>query len=246
MKTVSVIPARYNSSRYPGKPLINLLGKPMVIRVAELASKALGVENTYVATDDQRIYDIVNIYGFKVIMTSKRALTGTDRIWESAQLINADIYVNVQGDEPLLNPDDILKILQVKKQLPNEVINGMKQLQPDEEPNNINLPKVVTNEKKQLVYMSRLPIPYLKSKDNTPVAFWKQVCIYAYNKNELNAFGEFKRKSFLENIEDIEILRFLELGIPIRMVETSGSSYAIDTPEDVPIVENILKERIKY
>jgi 3-deoxy-manno-octulosonate cytidylyltransferase (CMP-KDO synthetase) len=241
MKVVGLIPARYGSSRFPGKPLVKLLAKPMVVWVAELTAKALGKENVFVASENQRIIDVVNNYGFGGIMTSEKALTGTDRVWEAAQHIDADIYINVQGDEPLLNSDDILKILSVKKQFPNEVINGMCPIQPHEDPNNVNLPKVVTNEEKLLVYMSRLPIPGSKSKKNVPRIFWKQVCIYAFNKKELNVFGEFKRKSFLESIEDIEILRFFELGILVRMVETSGSSYAVDTPEDVPVVESALK-----
>jgi 3-deoxy-manno-octulosonate cytidylyltransferase (CMP-KDO synthetase) len=242
MKVVALIPARYGSSRYPGKPLVTLAGKPLVIWVAELTAKALGRENVFVATEDQRICSVVRSYDFQALMTSQKALTGTDRIWEAAQSIDADIYINVQGDEPLLNPDDILKILSAKKQFSGEVINGMCRLHPDEDPNNLNLLKVVTNEEGHLIYMSRLPIPGSKSKDNVPGVFWKQVCIYAFNINELKAFGEFGRKGRLEAIEDIEILRFLELGIPVRMVETSGSSYSIDVPEDVPVVEAILKK----
>lgn len=241
MKVVGLIPARYGSSRFPGKPLVKLLGKPMVVWVAELTAKALGKENVFVATENQRIVDIVDDYGFSGIMTSEKASTGTDRLWEAAQQIDADIYINVQGDEPLLNPDDILKILSAKKQFPDEVINGMCPILPGEDPDNVNLPKVITNENGRLVYMSRLPIPGSKSKNNIAKVFWKQVCIYAFNKKELNAFGEFKRKSYLESIEDIEILRFLELNIPVRMVETSGNSRAVDIPEDVPAVEEALK-----
>lgn len=240
MKIVCLIPARYSSSRYPGKPLVKLLGKPMIVWVAELAAEAIGRENIFVATEDQQIKNIVCSYGFNAVMTSEKALTGTDRIWEASQHIDADIYINVQGDEPLLDPEDILKILSAKKRNPNEVISGMCRIQPDDDPNNVNLPKVVTNEGKQLLYMSRLPIPGSKHKDNSPEVFWKQVCIYAFNKKELNAFGEFQRKSFLESIEDIEILRFFELGIPVRMVETTGNTYAVDTPEDVSIVEDAL------
>lgn len=243
MKFIGVIPARYDSSRFPGKPLVTLLGKPLVIWVAELTAKALHKQNVFVATEDTSIAEVVESYGFQAILTSKKALTGTDRIWEVAQHVDADIYINVQGDEPLVNPDDILKILAVKKKFPNEVINGISLIHPDENHNNANLPKVVTTEGMRLVYMSRLPIPGSKSKKNKLKAYWKQVCIYAFNKRELKAFGEFGRKSFLESIEDIEILRFLELSIPVRMVETSGSSYAVDIPDDVAVVENALKKK---
>lgn len=242
MKVVGIIPARYRSSRFPGKPLVKLLGKPMVIRVAELTSNVLGKENVFIATEDHRIADAVSNYGYKTIMTSETALTGTDRVCEAAQQINADIYINIQGDEPLLNPDDIIKILEEKKRFPNEVINGMCPILQGEDPANVNLPKVVSNEDRRLIYMSRSPIPGSKFKNNDTDVFRKQVCIYAFNKKELNAFANFKRKSFLENLEDIEILRFLELGIPVRMVETSGSSRAVDVPEDVPIVEAALRK----
>lgn len=243
MKFVGVIPARYASSRYPGKPLVPLLGKPMVVWVAELTSKALGRENVVVATEDKRIADVVEKSGFKVVMTSKNALTGTDRIWEAAQSVDSDIYINVQGDEPLLKPGDISKVLAVKQKFPNEVVNGMCKVLPDEDPTNVNLPKVVVTENGRLVYMSRLPVPGSKIEENVPSFFWKQVCIYAFNKRELQLFGEFGRKSYLERIEDIEILRFLEFGTPVRMVETSGSSSAVDVPEDVPVVEAALKDR---
>ena len=241
MKFVGIIPARYHSSRFPGKPLVMLNGKPMIIWVAERSSQSLGSDNVFVATDDNRIADCVHDYGFKAVMTSENALTGTDRLWEAAQQIDADIYINVQGDEPLLNPDDILKVIKTKEKFPGEVINCMCQIKPGEDAGNTNIPKVVTTEENRLVYMSRLPIPGSKSLENRPHIFWKQVCIYAFTRAELNAFAAFGRKSYLESFEDIEILRFLELGIPIRMVETSATSHAVDVPEDVPLVEAALK-----
>lgn len=245
MKVAGIIPARYGSSRFPGKPLVKLLGKPMVVWVAELTAKALGKNNVFVATENQLIIDVVTNYGFKGVMTSEKAITGTDRVWEATQQIDADIYANVQGDEPALNPDDISKIVSAKKQFPDMVINGMCPILPSESPGNVNIPKVVTSEGGKLLYMSRSAVPGSKSEDNRAKTFWKQVCIYAFNKKELNAFGEFKRKCYLESIEDIEILRFLELNIPVQMVETSGNSCAVDVPEDVFAVEEILKRQCK-
>lgn len=242
MKYVGVIPARYKSSRFPGKPLVPLLGKPMVIWVAELTAKALGKENVYIATDDQRIAEVVNNFNFQFVMTSEKGLTGTDRLWEAAQQIESDIYMNVQGDEPLLNPNDILKVLNVKRRFPNEVINGTCRIGINEDAENRNIPKVVKTEDSRMVYMSRLPVPGFKSSENVPKVFWKQVCIYAFTKKELQMFGEYGRKSYLESVEDIEILRFLDLNIPVRMVETSGSSYAVDVIEDVGVVEAALKK----
>jgi 3-deoxy-manno-octulosonate cytidylyltransferase (CMP-KDO synthetase) len=121
----------------------------------------------------------------------------------------------------------------------------MCRLKVTDDPSNINFPKVITTEDLRMVYMSRLPIPGFKSKENVPKVFWRQVCIYALSKEQLMAFGEFGRKSYLESLEDIEMLRFLELGIFIRMVEIKGSPYAVDVPDDVRIVEEILEKKYK-
>lgn len=242
-RIIGIIPARYQSSRFPGKPLALLLGKPMILYVAEIAAQALGKENTWVATDDEKIVDVVKSAGFNVAITSGTALTGTDRVWEAARQVNADIYVNIQGDEPLLNPDDIGLIVAEKKQRGKGVVNGMCRLLPHEDPSNANIPKVITTENNRLVYMSRTAIPGFKASHNKPAYYMKQVCIYAFTYEELEAFGRFERKSTLENHEDIEILRFLDLSIPVFMVETGGTSLAVDVPEDVPIVEDALRKR---
>jgi 3-deoxy-manno-octulosonate cytidylyltransferase (CMP-KDO synthetase) len=240
MRTVIVIPARYQSSRFPGKPLVKLLGKPMILWVAELCEKALPKEDIYIATEDKRIADIVQHAGFNVVMTSAEALTGTDRLSEVAVKVNADIYLNVQGDEPLLDPNDILKVMDFKKKHPSEVVNGYCPLGPDEDPNNINIPKVIFTEDKRLVYMSRQALPGYKSKECAPVEYYKQVCIYAFSRDDLMKYREFERKSVLESSEDIEILRFLEWGTVVRMVETQPGSLAIDVESDVKPVEEAL------
>ena len=162
MKTVIIIPARFKSSRFPGKPLTPILGKPMILWVAEICAKVLPVEFVYIATDDSRIKEIVENAGFNVVMTSEKALTGTDRIADAANQIDADIYINVQGDEPLLNPNDILSIINIKKKYPNEVINGYCRISDNEDPTSLNIPKVVFNENSQMIYMSRQLIPGTK------------------------------------------------------------------------------------
>jgi 3-deoxy-manno-octulosonate cytidylyltransferase (CMP-KDO synthetase) len=240
-KSVVIIPARYKSTRYPGKPLVLLLGKPMILWVAELAAKAIGKENVYVATEDQRIAYAVEETGFNAVMTSDEALTGTDRLAEAAEIIDADIFINIQGDEPTLNPDDICKIRDQKIARPNEIINGYCWLTEREDPDSVNIPKVITTEKNRLVYMSRKALPGCKDRNNAPVNYKKQVCIYAFTRNELLAFKAFGRKSDLEVCEDIEVLRFLEMGKTILMVETHSGSLAVDVPEDVPPVEAALK-----
>lgn len=245
MRSVVVIPARFGSSRFPGKPLVELLGKPMILWVAELSSKAVGSENVYIATEDQRIVDVANKAGFQAIMTSSNALTGTDRLAEAAEKIEADIYINVQGDEPLADPKDIIKIRDEKLKNIDFVINGFSWISEDEDPNNVNIPKVITNESNKLIYMSRVALPGYKTISNAPTAYKKQVCIYAFTKQELQEFYDFGRKSQLEESEDIEILRFLELKKSIQMIETNPGSLAVDVPEDVPLVEAALKSRMK-
>ncbi|MGE6419454.1 3-deoxy-manno-octulosonate cytidylyltransferase [Alteromonas macleodii] len=240
-RAVVVIPARFESSRYPGKPLVELAGKPMIIWVAEIAAKAVGLSNVYVATDDERISSVVNGCGYQSVMTGE-ALTGTDRLAEAVENIDADIIINVQGDEPLVNPEDILKVLRAKERKPEHVINGFSYLRESEDPQNVNIPKVIVNESSELVYMSRAALPGFKDQKNAPAKYKKQVCIYAFNKPQLHEFRSFGRKSELEHSEDIEILRFLELGIPIEMVETRPGSLAVDCPDDVLPVEAALRE----
>ena len=243
MRTVVVIPARYGSSRYPGKPLAPLLGKPMIIWVAELCAQAVGVENVFIATEDQRIADVVLAANFTPIMTSVNALTGTDRLAEASRKIDADIFINVQGDEPLVNPVDILKIRDAKIQHMDMIINGYCLMSCHEDPESINIPKVITNERSELVYMSRSALPGFKDRINAPSAYKKQVCIYAFTEAELKSFESFGRKSTLEHSEDIEILRFLELNKRILMVETEPGSAAVDEPSDVALVEAKLRVR---
>tara|TARA_A100001015_G_scaffold317515_1_gene434695 strand:- start:2442 stop:3191 length:750 start_codon:yes stop_codon:yes gene_type:complete len=240
-KIAIIIPARYKSSRFPGKPLTKILGKPMIQWTAEISSKAIGKENVFIATDNIEIQKIVSQMGYKVIMTSEKCLTGTDRLAEASSKIKADIYVNVQGDEPLINPDDIIKIIDAKINNPNDVINGFTAIDDNTDPDSVNIPKVVFNEDKVLVYMSRKKIPGFKRDKDEPKIYYKQVCIYAFNREELEAFRKFGRKSILERSEDIEILRFLDLGRTIRLVEMEDNSLAVDVPEDVVKIEKAMR-----
>ncbi|MCL4115219.1 UNVERIFIED_CONTAM: hypothetical protein GTU68_006256 [Idotea baltica] len=215
----------------------------MILLVAKIVEKALGHENTFIATDDDTIKEVSESAGYKVIMTTDKCLTGTDRVWEAAQQIEADIYINIQGDEPLLNPDDINLIASKKEKYFNYVINGMCTMTDNESPSNPNIPKVLVNKNNELLYMSRLPIPGLKEvKERTP-SYKKQVCIYAFSYNDLKLFGESNKKAEYEYFEDIEILRFFDLNVPIKMVETSGSSAAVDEPSDVQKIEKLLNNQ---
>lgn len=241
-RSVVIIPARFSSSRFPGKPLVNLLGKPMVLWVAELSAKAVGIENVYVATEDDRISKTVISSGYQAIMTTDDCLTGTDRLAQAAEQVDADIYINVQGDEPLVNPEDIKKAALLKSADMETIYNGYCDISTDEDPESVNIPKVVTTETDELVYMSRKALPGFKDDKYAPVHYKKQVCIYAFTKQELLSFKLFGRKSILEQSEDIEILRFLEMGKRIKMFKTLPGSLAVDIPEDVAPIEDALKK----
>lgn len=242
LKTCIIIPARYASTRFEGKPLVELCGKPMVLWVADTCAKLLGKDNVFVATDDERIQSVVDNSGYQSIMTGN-CLTGTDRVAEAAKQIDADIYVNVQGDEPCINSADILQVIDVKSKNLGKVVNAYRFLTPKEDPTNSNIPKVVTTETNKLLYMSRSCIP--GSKKDVSYAIKKQVCIYAFTIEELNLFYNFSRKSYLEKIEDIEILRFLDLDRTVLMTEVGSESVAVDCIEDVKIAEQTIRRTWK-
>jgi 3-deoxy-manno-octulosonate cytidylyltransferase (CMP-KDO synthetase) len=215
----------------------------MILRVLEICNKLLNRKNIFVATDNDKIKKFVKSKNFNVIMTSKNCRTGTDRVAEATKKIKSKIIINVQGDEPNINHNDIKKVISAKKKFPNHVICGYTPITKYENPNNINLPKVAINKKSDLVYISRLPVPGLKNTKDT-LKYYKQVCIYGFNKKQLLQFKKFgKRRSRLESSEDIEILRFFELNIPIKMIRLSSSSIAVDVKSDIKKLEKYLKKR---
>lgn len=241
MRIAALIPARHASSRYPGKPLVPILGVPMVVRVARVAAAAFGNDAVVVATEDVRIKDVVEGEGFKAVMTSDRCATGTDRLAEAAAVVEADVYVNVQGDEPMLDPAVLRTVVDAHCQRPDVVHNGMAIVGADEDVDSVNLPKVIATETNRLVYMSRRALPGFKDPKVAPEHYWKQVCVYTFARWHLSAFAAFGRKSALERSEDIEILRFLDLGIPVQMVEVASGSLAVDVPDDVGRVEAAMR-----
>ena len=240
--TIAILQARMSSSRLPGKPLVELLGVPMIVHVARRTAAALGGENTYVVTDDDRIGSVAREHGFQVIMTSSSALTGTDRVAEAAEAVEADIYVNVQGDEPMIDPESIRSVVAHKVRSPGAVINAMALLGAGEDVQSVNIPKVVTNESGRLLYMSRNALPGFKDPLCAPKQYWKQVCIYAFTRAELRAYAGLGRKSQVEQSEDIEILRFFDVGLSVQMVEVAAGSLAVDVPDDIVRVEHAMRE----
>lgn len=238
---IVVIPARFKSSRFPGKPLADLCGKSLLQHVWEKCVSAVGKQNVVIATEDERIQTHCDEHKMNVVMTSSSCLTGTDRICEVAQKIERDIYVNVQGDEPLIAPEDIQKILKIALTKPESIINGMCEISNESDFRSPNVPKVVTSDNSELLYMSRAAIP--TGKLNEFIKAKRQVCIYSFPRDALLSFGEKKEKSCNENVEDIEILRFLDMGHSVLMVEVNGSPVAVDTEEDLDRAKKILLEK---
>ena len=242
--TIIIIPARFGSSRYKGKPLVKVLGRELVLRVADVCAKTVGRKNLYIATDSKKIEKKVKEENYNSIMTSSECLTGTDRVAEASKKLNAKIFINVQGDEPLVSVKDIRTVIKAKQKFPHHVICGYDKIHKLQDAKHINLPKVVVNSKKELIYISRSLIPGSK-KTIENKNYFKQVCIYAFNKKELNSFFKQKKKSEIEEMEDIEILRFFDLGIKIKMIKLNSNSLAVDEIKDVKKAEKVLKLRQK-
>ena len=242
MITSIIIPARYGSSRYRGKPLVKILGKEMVLRVADICKKIKKVK-VFIATDSKKIANVAKINGYNYILTSSNCLTGTDRVAEASKKLKSKIYINVQGDEPTISPVDIKKIISAKKKFPHHVICGFDKVHDFENPKSINLPKVVVNSKGELIYISRALVPGSK-KNIKNIKYFKQVCIYAFNKQQLKKFYSLKKKSETEKIEDIEILRFFDLNIKIKMIRLNSNSVAVDEIGDVKRAEKLLRKKI--
>lgn len=241
MRTLAVIPARYASTRLPGKPLLDICGKPMIQRVCEAVDKASLVDDVLVATDDERIALAVSNFGGRAVMTSSACASGTDRLVEVAQREQADVYLNVQGDEPLLRPTDVDKLVdallrhpQTAAATPCYPISAGQALDP-------NLVKVVRNEAGQALYFSRAPIPFDRDGEKQ-VRYWGHMGMYAYRPAALAVFAA-HAPGELERTEKLEQLRLLQHGIGIQMVELPPCAPGVDTPEDLERVRALLEGR---
>lgn len=242
MRYSLIIPARYESSRLPGKPLVMIGGKPMIVRTWEQCAKACDPSLIHVATDDERVEAVCRENGIEVIMTSPECLTGTDRVAECASQLDSDFFVNVQGDEPVFDPEDIRNLISAARRYPGEIINGYCDIETREEFFSTQVPKVVFADSGRLLYMTRGNIP--GNKSGTFVKGWRQVCAYSFPRDALLLFAERDCKTPLEAMEDIEILRFLELGFEVKMIRMSDESIPVDYPEDVKKVERRLSQRL--
>lgn len=245
MNIIGVIPARYKSSRFEGKPLADICGKPMIWWVYQQAIKVQEINTVYVATDDDRIYSTCQKLSINVIMTSDKHKTGTDRIGEVAEKIPCDLIVNIQGDEPLLEPETIrAAILPFLSNPELQVSNLMAKILDPVDVVNFTVPKVITNKEGIGVYLTRSTAPY--PKGSIDYQYYKQVCVYGFKPEALKFFCNYGKKfgkAKIEAIEDIEILRFIENGYKVQFIEVSSDSVAVDTPNDLERVRKIVSDK---
>jgi 3-deoxy-manno-octulosonate cytidylyltransferase (CMP-KDO synthetase) len=237
LKVIGVIPARYGSTRFPGKPLALINGKPMIQHVFEQVSKSNLLDCVVVATDDKRIKKTVEGFGGIAILTSKDHETGSDRISEVTSKIDGDFFVNIQGDEPLISPDLIDSLIETAIKTTGIVITAKTAIKDRQELNNPNIVKVVTDLEGSALYFSRSGIPFNRGKKDS--TYFKHLGIYGYPKDVLNEFVKLPQ-SPLEEIELLEQLRLLENGYRIKVIETTYDAVGVDTPEDIEKVEHIL------
>lgn len=249
MKTLAVIPARYASTRFPGKPLAEIADKPMIYYVYQRAVQCKLVDNVLVATDDIRIYNKVESFGGWVVLTSTDCPSGTDRIAEAIHKLDYDIIVNIQGDEPLLDTETVDKT--IKTMMDDDKIDVATAKIPittEEDYLSPNVVKVVCDKDGFALYFSRSPIPNLKRADkdflqNQNFRGYKHLGLYVYRYSALMKFTKLE-PSFLEKLEKLEQLRFLENGFKIKLVDANKDSIGVDTPEDLQKVENLLKDKL--
>jgi 3-deoxy-manno-octulosonate cytidylyltransferase (CMP-KDO synthetase) len=242
LKTAAVIPARYASSRFPGKALAKIMGQPMIIRVLKAVEKSKLIDEVYVATDDLRIKNAVEKAGGRAIMTSAQHKSGTDRIAEAAQEIEADLIVNIQGDEPLIKAESIEQALKPFAEEPELKMSTLKRKISAAEAENPDLVKVITDKDDYAIYFSRSKIPYYRDAGGEGQNYFQHIGLYVYRRDFLLKFAEMDRTS-LEKAESLEQLRALENGYKIKVLETEAKLIGVDRREDIELVEKEIKAR---
>lgn len=243
MNTLCVIPARYASTRLPGKPLADIAGKPMIVRVYEQASRAKRLSGVIAAVDDEQVYEAVVSHGGRAMMTAKNHPTGTDRLAEvAAAHPEAELIINVQGDEPLIEPDLIDALAAAFDEDEELQMATVKSPMTDgDEMKNPNNVKVVTDKNGYALYFSRSLLPY--PRENTGVTVYKHIGIYAYKRDFLLRYAKMEPTA-LERTESLEQLRALENGYKIKVIETDFRFVGVDTPEDLAEVNRLYRERL--
>lgn len=242
MKILGVIPARFASTRFPGKPLVDIGGKSMIQRVYEQAKKCTALADVFVATDDERIFNHVIAFGGKVVMTATNHPSGTDRCAEVAKMHpEYDVVINIQGDEPFIDPGQISKVAGCFGDANTQLATLVKKVSSTEELLNANTPKVVVNKLSEAIYFSRSPLPHIRGwqPENwlQSYPYFKHIGIYGYRADILQQVTQLPI-SPLELAESLEQLRWIDNGYRIKVAETELESQAIDVPEDL--------EKLKY
>jgi 3-deoxy-manno-octulosonate cytidylyltransferase (CMP-KDO synthetase) len=241
MKILGIIPARYASSRFPGKPLVDIAGKSMIQRVYEQAKKCAQLTEVIVATDDDRIYDHVQAFGGAAIMTGTDHQSGTDRCAEvAATHPQYHVIINIQGDEPYIDPEQIAKLVDCFTSPDVQIATLVKRVKTEQELHNPNSPKVVINKLDEAVYFSRSALPHIRGEEPQNwlefYPYFKHIGIYGYRADVLQEITKLPISS-LEKAESLEQLRWIENGYRIKVAETELETYAIDTPEDLEKLE---------
>lgn len=242
-KVLAIIPARYQSSRFPGKAVADLFGMPMVQWVYDKVKKCYAVDETWIATDDKRIEDAVAPFLSRVVMTPSNCENGTERAWAAYKAIRSefDIILNVQGDEPLIKSEDIEKVIQCFENEQTQIASLYRKLDENENPDDPNLVKVVLKANNEALYFSRSRIPYDRSGNFTTTDFYAHVGIYGFRTKVLEEIMA-SPSSYLENREMLEQLRWLEAGFSIKMAKTTNKPRGIDTPEQLEILKTEARE----
>jgi len=240
VRAVAIIPARYGSTRFPGKALAPILGRPMIQWVYERASRVGGLDRLLVATDDERIAGAVLGFGGEVVMTSRNCPSGSDRAWEAVRGIPCDIVVNLQGDEPAIEPSSIEALLALMGDPAvglGTLVTPIKERAEYEDPNVV---KAVLGEGGRCLYFSRSPVPFLRGRAFEAADPWRHVGVYAFRRNILEAFVGWP-EGRLEAAEGLEQLRALEHGVDVRAVAVDWCGCAVDVPADVALAEEFLR-----
>jgi 3-deoxy-manno-octulosonate cytidylyltransferase (CMP-KDO synthetase) len=241
MKVVAIIPARMGSSRFSGKPLAPILGRPMIEHVYKRTAMSTMLNDVFVATCDHEIKLAVESFGGKAVMTADTHERASDRIAEAATDIDADIVVLVQGDEPMTVPEMIdAAVTPIKANIAVQCVNLTKRITDETEFLSPNTIKVVMNKDNDALFMSRQPIPTWPQNDFAAVQAFKQVCIMPFRIEALKNYAALDPTP-LEIAESVDMMRFLEHGVPVRMVESYFDSQAVDTPEDLDRVEELMR-----
>jgi 3-deoxy-manno-octulosonate cytidylyltransferase (CMP-KDO synthetase) len=243
---VGIIPARFASTRFPGKPLADILGKSMLQRVYEQSSKSKFLKYVVVATDDKRIFDHVKSFGGEVVMTAEHHPSGTDRCWDAAQQINEEFnyVINVQGDEPFIKPEQIDELASVLQDDGIELATQMVAVNSYDLLTDKGEVKIVLNKNNEAMYFSRSIIPFIKNVDEQNWldhhTYYRHVGMYAYRKDILEKITKLPVSS-LEKAESLEQLRWIENGFKVKCVITNYDSHCVDTPEDLEKAIDMLK-----